>query len=67
MIIGTCYFKNKQGAINYYKEYSYTDVKKAVNEKLKRGEIHIGKPIIRNTEYLWLHPKEKRYFRIDKV
>lgn len=42
MIIGTNQFINIERANRYYSEYGYTP--KDVQEKIRAGEIHIGRP-----------------------
>jgi hypothetical protein len=44
MITGTSYFVSKQAAIRYYQPAEYPVAAEAVEDKLARGEIHIGKP-----------------------
>ena len=61
MRIGTSYFESLRSAIKYYHEYHYADTKKAVERKLKCGEIHIGKPTIKDGDRLYIN-EDGRYF-----
>lgn len=46
--LGTSHFKNRTKALVYYAKYHQSgmsrEVMETVREKIKRGEIHIGKP-----------------------
>lgn len=64
MITGTSHFESVQSAERYYAEYGYSDVKKAVAQKLADGEIHIGPPQLKEGEELRLNREEGRYFII---
>lgn len=43
---GTSRFKSREAAMRYYRDYDYTEVD-AVDQKLARGEIHIGPPTLK--------------------
>ena len=60
MRIGTSHFISKEKAIKYFAEYHYNNTVQAVNDKLERGEIHIGTPKIKENESLELN-NEGRY------
>ena len=40
--IGTSYFKSISDAVRYYRDYDLD--REDVMEKIRKGEIHIGKP-----------------------
>ena len=68
MIYGTSHFRSIFDARNYYKGYGYGDyqeTRKAVQYKLDNGEIHIGKPELKEGQKLLLNAKEGRYFIED--
>lgn len=60
MITGTSHFYNKEAAYFYYRAYGFD--KKAVDAKLARQEIHIGRPTVKEGERVHLNEKEMRYF-----
>jgi|GEM_PF-4342987 len=43
-LYGTSYFEDTIAATNHYRGYGYEDVLKAVDQKRRDGEIHIGRP-----------------------
>jgi hypothetical protein len=47
--IGTSYFKSISDAVRYYKPYNLD--REDIMEKIRRGEIHIGKPPVRAEEF----------------
>ena len=59
MTFGTSHFRSKQDILNYYKPYgiSFEDI----DNKIKRGEIHIGKPKLEKGETLGIIKNEGRY------
>lgn len=59
---GTSYFVSKEAAVKYYKGQDYDDAEVAVEQKLKDGEIHIGKPELKDGETLKVNKEEGRYF-----
>jgi len=58
--IGTSYFKSISDAVRYYRDYDLD--REDVMEKIRKGEIHIGKPPVRDEEHIILDPLENRYF-----
>lgn len=63
MIIGTCHFLDKASAICYYRPYHYEDTKRAVELKLRAGEIKLGPPECKTDETWFLNWNEGRYFK----
>jgi hypothetical protein len=70
MITGTCHFRSRAEAENYYIPYITDAPRRQRNEavsalvsyKLRRGEIHIGEPSLQPGESLLFNSKEGRYF-----
>lgn len=60
MIIGTNHFNSRFSAYDYYAEYGYS--RQDVDHKISSGEIHTGKPVVKEGESLILNNKEGRYF-----
>ena len=62
--MGTSHFESETAAVKYYTPYedSVKDARAAVETKLKEGEIHIGKPALKEGEKLVLNKEEGRYF-----
>ncbi len=60
MIRGTAYFISQVAAHTYYKKYDFSP--QEVAEKLKQGEIHVGKPKLEKGELLQINRDEGRYF-----
>jgi hypothetical protein len=56
IITGTCYFPTLHDAYLYYANLSIGEVM----YKIKMGEIHLGKPVLKTGEILFV--KENRYF-----
>ena len=50
MRTGTGYFTSITRAELYYKPYHYRDTRAAVMQKLKDGEIHLGRPPLKPGE-----------------
>lgn len=65
MFIGTSYFRSLPDAVKYYKPYGENTT--SVKYKIKMGEIHIGRPKIKNNEHLLLNKEEGRYFIYPKT
>lgn len=61
MIIGTSYFVSVESAKAYYRGYHYENVSAAVQRKIVEGEIHIGKPQIKEGEKLITIDNGRRY------
>lgn len=62
--IGTPYFESYGAAVRYYSAECYhygAAVKAAVDEKLFRKEIFIGKPALKPGEKLLIDQTERRY------
>jgi hypothetical protein len=57
---GTSYFINQRAITKYYTPYGFDNA--AIQQKLERGEIHIGKPDLRPGDVLKLNKEEGRYF-----
>lgn len=60
-ITGTCYFVSRAHAESYYAAYEGRNASKAVQRKLNKGEIHIGKPPLKDGETLCLCDEGRRY------
>ena len=60
MRYGTSHFISKSAAIRYYRQYHYDDTVMAVEAKIASGEIHIGKPRLKDNERLII--EDNRYF-----
>jgi hypothetical protein len=58
---GTSYFVSRGAAERYYKPYGYDNVKSAVAEKIRSGEIHIGRPPLKAGQKAVLLDGGKRY------
>lgn len=54
----TSHFRSFIDACNYYSDLPSCEV----DEKIKAGEIHIGKPEVKSKEKLYLNTEEGRYF-----
>ena len=53
MIIGTNHFTSHYAAVNYYRGYGYgAQTNQAVSNKIREGEIVIGKPPLKEGETL---------------
>ncbi len=61
MTYGTSYFVSKSAAVRYYRDYEGSDAARAVERKLREGEIHIGKPTLKAGERLTTLDGGKRY------
>ena len=61
MQTGTSHFVSRDAAIRYYQPYEYPITAEAVDDKLARGEIHIGKPDLKPGERLTLIDGGTRY------
>lgn len=63
MITGTSYFPNTNAAAMYYRtqlQTTYDEAVKIVSEKIQNSEIHIGKPVLRAGQKLFV--RDNRYF-----
>jgi hypothetical protein len=60
-ITGTSYFPSIDAAADYYKDYHYTSTRAAVMRKITDGEIHIGKPTLKQGQRLVLVDNGLRY------
>lgn len=62
---GTSYFVSKLAACSYYQTAmpaaNYNEVLDGVNDKLNAGEIHIGKPELREGQRLVVIDEGTRY------
>jgi len=58
-ITGTNYFPSISDARIYYSAYGYEDTISAVFNKIQLGEIHIGKPPLKEGDTLFI--KDNRY------
>lgn len=61
MITGTSHFVSKRHAIRYYQPYEYPIAAQAVEDKLARGEIQIGKPDLKPGQRLTIIDGGTRY------
>lgn len=61
MTVGTSHFVSEESAIRYYTDYGYSDVREAVTQKLRDGEIHIGKPPLKENQKLRVIDDGTRY------
>lgn len=61
---GTCYFRSKQDAVRYYA--TYREDAQSVEGKIRRGEIKIGKPPLREGQCLAIDKEEGRYIIQEK-
>jgi hypothetical protein len=59
-IAGTSYFPSIEHARLYYGAYFYKDTVEAVMRKIEEGEIHIGKPPLKEGDTLFI--KDNRYY-----
>jgi hypothetical protein len=66
MIYGTSHFYDNQSAIDYYKPYE-DNPKQSVKQKLTSGEIHIGKPVAKPNQEIFLDHREMRYFIMEHI
>jgi hypothetical protein len=62
MLYGTAYFESFNAAYAYYKLYGFNKVD--VQLKLKEKEIFIGKPELKEDEFLSVNTSEGRYIII---
>ena len=62
MMVGTAYFKSFNAAYAYYKPYGFNKVD--VQLKLKEKEIFVGKPKLKEDEFLSANTSEGRYIII---
>jgi len=60
LTFGTPYFLDKKSINKYYRPYGFD--KKAIEQKLSSGEIHIGKPPLTSGDVLKINKEEGRYF-----
>ena len=60
MIYGTCNFISFEAACKYYSDYGFS--KEDVNDKVKNGEIIIGRPVTDNCDKVLFNRAEGRYF-----
>jgi hypothetical protein len=61
MITGTSHFVSIEAAERYYQPYGYDNVRETVQQKIREGEISIGKPSIKPGEGLTLIDGGMRY------
>jgi hypothetical protein len=61
MKIGTNYFLSFAAAVRYYRDYHGNDACIVVPQKLRDGEIHIGRPILKPGQRLVLIDNGTRY------
>ena len=64
IVWGTSHFVSMWAAQRYYRPYYHDDWKAAafaVADKVRRGEIHIGKPPLKPGEHLVLIDERTRY------
>jgi hypothetical protein len=66
MTTGTSYFVSKAAAVRYYTPYGYDNPREAVERKLAEGEIHIGKPEIKDGQRLLVVDEGTRYAIEDR-
>tara|TARA_R110000751_G_scaffold63539_1_gene131035 strand:- start:695 stop:922 length:228 start_codon:yes stop_codon:yes gene_type:complete len=59
--MGTSHFESEQAAVNYYKWYDKDTVGSDVMEKIRKGEITIGPPELKDGERLEIIKGEGRY------
>ena len=61
--MGTCHFESEQSAVDYYYSQCYDrdTVGRDVMEKIRKGEIKIGPPKIKDGERLEILNGEGRY------
>jgi hypothetical protein len=59
MTYGTSYFTSLSAAKRYYKPYGYDE--SDVKRKIREGEIHVGKPVLKAGERLGTTDGGKRY------
>ena len=50
--VGTSYFVTLDAAVQYYRDYHYPSTVAAVIRKLADGEIHLGRPNLKQGERL---------------
>ena len=60
-IVGTSYFVSIDRAAMYYRDYHFKDGFATVRRKLNDGEIHIGKPPLKEGERLIVIDNGTRY------
>lgn len=60
---GTSHFVSHSAAVRYYRDYegSTAEARKAVDRKLREGEIHIGKPVLKPGQRLSMIDSGTRY------
>lgn len=63
MTYGTCYFVNRPMAVRYYREteQSLKDAVAAVDRKIAEGQIHIGRPPLKDGDTLMVIDGGARY------
>jgi len=61
MTYGTSHFVSKAAAIRYYRDYEGSDAKQVVEQKIREGQIHIGRPHLKPGETLSVVDGGKRY------
>jgi hypothetical protein len=63
-ITGTCYFPSIEHAYIHYHNIGINgtaeEVKSLVGNKINEGQIHIGKPVLKANQRVYI--KENRYF-----
>lgn len=63
MKTGTCYFPTYGAAMRYYRPYespcTTQELRSAIDRKLNEGQIHIGKPALKDGETLTI--EDNRY------
>ena len=69
MQYGTSHFIDKMSAVLYYKQYdpalTMKEARQWVQHKLIDGEIHLGKPILKEGETCFLDKHSGRYWIND--
>ena len=64
IIVGTSHFESEQAAVNYYyycSDYDKDTVGRDVMDKIRKGEITIGPPELKDGERLEIIKGEGRY------
>jgi hypothetical protein len=66
--VGTCHFVSIADAASYYRDtYPGEDGYRAARRKIDAGEIHIGKPTLKEGELLTTIDEGRRYAIIEPV
>ncbi len=58
---GTSYFVSRSAAERYYKSQGYDDAKETVRDKIRSGDIHIGRPPVKAGQRVITVDGGKRY------